>query len=231
MRKWINLFEYADPENRQNQTFYQGAAHYAPKSLWERPGFAEWFEGSKVCAPNGTPLMAFHGSFESFAEFKLDSENRRSYGFNRLGYWFDIDPRTPEYFAGYGDEHFMTRETAKGGSVMPCVLSIKKPLHLDSEFVYGNDDEESRNVKSDRIDAWDNLMNLLPKRAKSSAAEVDAFRNQLISEGYDGIYLGDTAADFGTRNYVGTDWWIAFHPNQIKSIMAPKFSNSNDIMS
>lgn len=279
MRKWINLLEYADPDKRQSDTFAQGSAHYSP-DLKDREGFSEWFAGSKVCGPTGDPLIAFHGSFEQFTEFKHQSDNRRSYGFNRLGFWFDVDPRTPEYFAG-------------GKSIMPCVLSIKNPFHLDSEFIYTPDIEELRTLSADfkevsgakmsarrdnlgnlvdregnpiilkngkrlnddlyrtierahdekrreilsyeneasqRIDGFHSLMKMLPRGAKSTDAEVDAFKADLIQQGYDGIYLGDTAADFATRDYVGTDWWIAFRPNQIKSIFAKSFSDSPNIM-
>ena len=104
------MTEYADPEDRMKDPFHRGEAHYAPP-LWDRPGFKQWFEGSKVCGPNGDPLIAFHGSFEQFTEFKLHSEKRQAYGFNRLGFWFDIDPRTPEYFAGLGSAQ-MTRLNA-----------------------------------------------------------------------------------------------------------------------
>lgn len=292
MRNWIQIInEYADPDKRKDDTFYQGTAHYAPKMIWERPGFKEWFAGSHVCAPNGEPLIAFHGSFEQFSEFKLVSERRRSYGFNRLGYWFDIDPRTPEYFAGYTGKTI----TTKVGGIMPCVLSIKKPFSLDSEFIYTPDvealnaisvlydeiselkwsashdslgnlvnretgeplllrdgrrltDTLSRKIENEydekrraimtyehdmetgpRIDAFGELMKMLPNGAKSTDAEVEAFKQQLIAEGHDGIYLGDTAADFKTRGFAGTDWWIAFYPNQIKSIYAKSFTSSPDI--
>ncbi len=286
MRNWINLLtEYADPDDRKTKTFYQGQAHYAPKSLWDREGFTEWFSGSKVAAPNGDPLVAFHGTYEDFSEFKLSSKNRHSYGFNRLGFWFDIDPRTPEYFAGYGDKDLMSRDYPKTtGSVMPCVLSIKNPFHMDSDFIYMEDINELRVIEkeymkmadqnssvsrdpqgnarlpdgsvfdemlfrkiskeydrvrarihswdsmhSERIDGWTQLMKLLPNGVKSSDADVDAFRNELIANGHDGIYIGDTAADFATRDFAGTDWWIAFHPNQIKSIFAQSFTDSPDI--
>ncbi len=296
MRNWINLInEYADPDDRMQEPYYRGAAHRAPASLWDRPGFKEWFAGSRVAAPNGDPLIAFHGSFEQFSEFKLVSDKRRAYGFNRLGFWFDIDPRTPEYFAGYQADT-LPHPNASAGGVMPCVLSIKKPFHLDSEFLYradadelaelqkeynvwsdafysstrddyGNrvdskgrplklpngerfDDRKYREMQKqydkltrnliqagtrgehggDRIDGFDILLKQLPNGAKSSDEEVDEFKRQLIAEGHDGIYLGDTAADFASRKFSGTDWWIAFHPNQIKSIFAQSFSDSSDIM-
>ena len=279
MRDYINILnEYADPEKRQDGTFYQGEAHYAPKSLRGRDGFKGWFKGSHVAGPTGDPLIAFHGTFERFTEFKMHSENRASHGFNRLGYWFDIDPRTPEYFAGYNNRKKELSPNMKVGSVMPCVLSIKKPFSLDSEFIYTPDiealnaakaeldhwaglrndrtlnkfDSDNANQKhhevnkvyselrrkiiayetelSDRIDGFNQLMKILPKGCKSTNAQVDAFKEDLIAQGHDGIYLGDTAADFGTRDYTGTDWWIAFQPNQIKSVFAQSFTDSPDIM-
>lgn len=277
MRQWIDLI---------NESYIHTQFHSAPQGLRERPGFEEWFAGSKAIDENGEPLMVFHGSFEHFAEFKLESENRRAYGFNRLGYWFDVDPRTPEYYGGFGTRDRPSEKSS--GGVMPCVLSIKKPFYLDSEYLWSPEIEALSEIKAeyeaqceqyyktktddlgnyrlpdntffnyqeykklekeydrlrqaiiasgfedgraDRIDAFDTLMKCLPKGPKSSEAEVEEFRNQLIAEGHDGIYLGDTAADFGTRGLAPTGWFIAFHPHQIKSILAQSFSaNSNNIM-
>lgn len=287
MRNFINLVEGADPDSK-NSIYHRGSSHYAP-DLWEREGFANWFKGSQVIGPTGNPLIAFHGSFEQFSEFRFQSDRRRSYGFNRLGFWFDVDPTTPEYFAGY--ENGIAKGTH--GGVMPCVLSIKKPLYLDSEFLYRDDAEELEqkqtlyraasllhmnshrdslgnivgrdgkslrlpdgrlltpklykeinddysNAKnkminlaggsSNRDDAFTHLMKLLPRGARSSDKEVDEFRQELESHGYDGIYLSDTAADFESRNFTSTDWWIAFRPNQIKSIFAKSFTDSPNIM-
>jgi hypothetical protein len=288
MRKWINLTEAADPDNKVDY-YHKGESHYAPE-LQERTGFSKWFEGSRVVGPTGKPLIAFHGSFEQFMEFKLESERRRAYGFNRLGFWFDVDPRTPAYFAGYIDNK---AGGSSVGGIMPCVLSIKKPFHLDSEYIYssevtdllllrdrfrevsrlythssrdnlGNivdrngervylssgelltpslyrdisrkyDEKKAKLIAPDgtgapRIDGFDRLLKLLPKGAKSRDADVDAFRRELEAEGHDGIYLGDTAADFESRGFSSTDWWIAFKPNQIKSIFAKSFSDSPNIM-
>lgn len=282
MRLHDFINEYADPDDRSSKTFHQGSAHYAPETLWDRPGFKEWFNGSHVVAPNHQPLVAFHGTFEQFSEFAMENGKKVSYGFNRLGYWFDIDPRTPEFFAGYNYGGNNEIKDEPYGTVMPCVLSIKRPFHFDSEYVFVDDVKELRdaytemkdaseryfaskensedynqnvslyglysiakqkyNKKRDQIIAWNDggidradgytaMMKKLPNGMESSNAQVDEFRQELISAGYDGIYFGDTAADFETRDYAGTDWWVAFYPNQIKSIFAQSFSaNSNDIM-
>ncbi len=266
MRKFIDIIDRDDDHySRTNMS--------STSYLFEKPGFKEWFSGSKVHDDSGNPLVCYHGTFEDFSEFKLQSENRRAYGFNRLGFWFDVSPETPSYFSG------------KSGNIKPCVLSIKKPFYLDSEFLYKDDTDKLRQahdtfkkysdlhqtVKLDdlgnyrlpdgkifdftsykkseieydtlrqksiayehdpkiRDDAFNRLMSLLPNGSKSSDKEVDSFKQSLIDEGHDGIYLGDTAADFATRNFKSTDWFVAFYPNQIKSIFSERFSSSSNIM-
>lgn len=243
------------------------------------PHFQNWFKGSKVVDKEGNPLVCYHGTFEDFVNFSYTPKNRISHGFNRLGFWFDADPRTPAWLAGYTPEgHYTT------GSIYPCYLSIKKPFHLDSEYLFGDDYEEVRRLhdrvkeyskvfyasrhdrfgnlvnQSDgelarlpdgtlctsrmyqtvrdeyeafvnklgdgthRIDAFWRLMKLLPGGIKSSTEDVVAFQKELIAEGHDGIYLGDTIADFSTRGHETTHWWIAFHPEQIKSVFAREFN-------
>ncbi len=81
----------------------------------------------------------------------------------------------------------------------------------------------------ERSDSFWRLMKLLPDGMDSSTEEVAAFQQELINEGHDGIYMADTIADWGHRNYSTTDWWIAFHPNQIKSIYAKSVSDSEKI--
>lgn len=244
-----------------------------------RPGFAEWFRGSKVVDRNGLPTICYHGTPEDFAEFNHQNGKRISYGFNRLGYWFDTDPRTPLAFTGYEEEHFENR-TRGTGAIIPCYLSIRKPFMLDSEYLFGDDQDRIRELygrmkelgkkrdqakyqngdyrlpdgsyfdereyyrareefekfhdslgkNGQRMDAFYRLMELLPQGVKSKDRDVIAFQEELISEGHDGIYLGDTIADFGSRNYDTTHWWIAFHPHQIKSVFAKNFTaGSHDI--
>ena len=245
----------------------------------DTPEFQNWFKGSWVVDKQGKPIVCYHGTFEDFAEFSYSPKNRTSYGFNRLGFWFDTDPRTPAWLAGYEEDG----RYPNVGSIYPCYLSIKKPFYLDSEYLFGEDQEHMRELaarvkeygklfhsaKRDqygnargpdgqpirlpdgsiftdrhyqnatkeydnfveklgnnqhRIDGFWKLMELLPDGIKSKTEDVVKFQQELISEGYDGIFLGDTIADFSSRNYETTHWWIAFHPNQIKSIFAKEFN-------
>jgi len=232
LRQWINLVERA-----------------AAPSITETPEFKRWFSGSKVVDAHGKPLVVYHGTLENFGHFKLDSERRRAYGTNRLGFWFDTNPKTPSYFAGYmGHADPEHDRITPGGNVMPCYLSIKRPLVFNSEPVWIEDQKaldahaSSRNWSAynrhveqmDRADAYDRLLRAISggRRVKQSSREweamVEEFREQAISEGYDGILLKDTFADAGTRGGGLTDWWIAFYPHQIKSAIANKGTFSPD---
>lgn len=260
MRDYINLIERA-----QNPVI-------------NSPAFQNWFKGSKVVDKHGQPLVCYHGTYEDFSKFSYQSENVISYGFNRLGFWFDVDPRTPAYFAGYDENH----SNQSMGSVYPCYLNIKKPFFLDSEYLFGEDQQKIRELSknfqeysklfhsgtrdrlgnmvlpngkffderlyrnakkelddfqeklggsANRIDGFWRMIDLLPNGFQSTTKEVVNFQKELIAEGHDGIYLGDTIADFATRNFDTTHWWIAFHPNQIKSVFAKEFNADSDDIS
>lgn len=249
----------------------------------QHPGFQSWFAGSKVVDGDGHPAVCYHGTFEDFAEFRHESENRKSYGFNRLGYWFDVDPRTPSYFAGVGAHRIdsLPDGVAGGGNVMPCFLRVTKPLYMDSEGLWGDDvekmqeyyalhkrynaygREEQRGLRTEdgqtfiaksdglpfdraryeelgkevhaleasyqKSDGWHRLMAHLPNGVKSKDHEVDEFKAAVMAEGYDGIYISDTLADHGSRNYETSHWWIVFDPKNIKSVFAKDFTDSENI--
>jgi len=200
--------------------------------------FWRWFGDSKVVDEKGRPLVMYHGTLEDFNIFKLDSDRRVSRMFNRFGFWFDQSPATPNYFAD-----------ASGGNVIPAYMSIKKPLILKSEPLFVEDRKllnrairegklgefNSLTKKLDREDSWDILMRAAgikftkdgkvdwsQNNEREVEARVEAFVNDLKSEGYDGIKLDDTLADAGSRagskeGSLETNWVIAFEPGQIKS--------------
>jgi hypothetical protein len=232
MREYINLMERAN--------------------VAENPAFQAWFKGSKVVDKQGQPLVCYHGTFRDFATFKHHAFGSAGSGFNRLGFWFDVSPDTANYFAGYHPE----TGPATGANVKPCFLSIKRPLAMSGDWLWDEDLEELRDLAQKlktldqndphndyyRIrkaydakqkemlsnDAWTRVMNHLPDGVKSKTEDVAAFQQQLISEGYDGIHLIDTMADGGSRGYKPTDWWIAFYPQQIKSVFNQTFDPDSD---
>lgn len=230
----------------------------------DTPEFDRWFRGSKVVDKTGKPVVCYHGTFFDFAKFAYKEEaslGLAGSGYNRLGFWFDTKPDTPNYFAGT-NPYAENGGSPSDGVVYPCFLNIKKPLVMNSEMLWDEDLDELRRLKAETrrlaytpgagheyemakrefdkaykaVDkagsyGWYRIMEMLPNGLKSSTAEVAAFQKEIIGEGYDGIYFPDTMADMGSRNYVPTDWWVAFHPNQIKSVFAKEFNPESEHMS
>jgi hypothetical protein len=61
------------------------------------PAFREWFRGSVVVNPDGTPRVMYHGS----ATAKIDAfMSERLQGWDRVSGWFAFDPRFAATFAG-----------------------------------------------------------------------------------------------------------------------------------
>jgi hypothetical protein len=232
-----------------------------------KPGFEQWFAGSKVVDKSGQPLVCYHGTFRDFAEFQYNDNGWAGSGFNRLGFWFDTDPKTPGWLAGDEEGYGI----GDGGNIKPCYLSIKKPLVMSGDMIWNEDLDELRQLRKNvsatyaarraakngdwnfgqldltyrdasrafdaamekmmQNDGWTRIMRLLPNGIKSTTEEVAAFQAECIAEGYDGIHFVDTMADSGTRDYAPTDWWLAFHPNQIKSVFASQFNPQSTNMS
>src|ERR1700739_4248374 len=141
MRKYITIAAQEVPKSIDTS---EHGLHNTPRGgtrtevvshghILENPKFRDWFAGSKVCDAAGNPLVCYHGTFFDFTKFRHEDKGRggAGSGFNRLGFWFDIDPGVPNWLAGYEDG----AEPSSGGVVYPCYLSIKKPFALDSEWL------------------------------------------------------------------------------------------------
>lgn len=98
-----------------------------PPALIDTPGFRQWFGQSKCIDKRGKPLRVYHGSFHNYDQFKYlphKGVGAAGWGFNRIGFWFDSHPRTPNEFAN-----------GEGGNVQPVYLSVQNPLVLQNEPV------------------------------------------------------------------------------------------------
>jgi hypothetical protein len=232
----------------------------------ENPAFKFWFGDSKVVSPEGKPLVCYHGTFsdfEHFAHTKDLGQGGAGNGFNRLGFWFDTDPRTPNWLAGYDENSGPSR----GSNVLPVYLKITNPLVVSSEYFHdaaevihlsseskrlywewnaavGDIDKHNlgekyraankkfdnflQYIKTSRIDGFDQIMKMLPNGGiRAKTIDVEAFRETIVAEGYDGIHISDTLADGASRSYDTTDWWLAFHPHQIKSVFAKNYDSNS----
>jgi hypothetical protein len=123
------------------------------ESPLDNPNFRKWFAGSKVVDKNGNPLVAYHGTSQDFEAFSVKpTKNVGRYGFNRIGFWFDTDPTTPNYFAGDDGDSIEGRQG--GGNVMPCYLSIKHPLVITSEALSARMEAQLRDLWAQHKALW-----------------------------------------------------------------------------
>jgi hypothetical protein len=88
----------------------------------------------------------------------------------------------------------------EGGVVYPVYLKITNPKVYDS---YESFQEATKGRRS-----------------------ASALRRDLIAQGFDGIQIKDSTTDFGGRR----DDWVAFYPNQIKSVFNARPTDSSNIL-
>lgn len=244
MRQFINLIERAN--------------------VLDNSEFKAWFAGSKVIDNDNKPLVCYHGTFRDFAKFENHDNGWAGNGFNRIGFWFDVAPETPNWLAGYEEGYGVST----GANVKPCYLSIKNPIIFTGEMIWEEDISNIQTLRKNMSDAfnywnavkngaswlsseaelkyrnagraydtamsrfmkddpWTRLRRLLPNGENATTSQVAEFQQECIVQGYDGIHLVQTMADAASRNYRPTDWWIAFKPNQIKSIFNQNY-NTDD---
>jgi len=172
------------------------------------------------------PDVAFHGTMDDFSQFKYESPTRVSRGLNRLGFWFDKNERTPNYFAGYAQP-----SESRKPNVIAAHISMKNPLIFASDEIHPELQDKINEMakrqdwygingllaQKGHDDAFDKLMRLLPNGGRTRNEVVDQIRQKLMDDGYDGIILKNTMADHQTRGGRPTDWYLPFRSEQIKS--------------
>jgi GNAT superfamily N-acetyltransferase len=157
------------------------AAKEQPNSVTETPEFKRWFTGSKVVNSDGSPMVVYHGTWESFDEFDT-------------GKSFD------------GGFHFGTADAAnarlgpdednmRGRNIMPVYLSIKNPKRLNDD-PYDEDTwceviaaakEEGHDgiVYPNRIEGGESWVAFQPNQIKSAIGNSGAFdpNSNLVTAG------------------------------------------------
>jgi len=165
--------------------------------------FQDWFRQSKVVDRSGLPRIVYHGTTADFDEFDLSllCTNTRHVKAS-LGFYFSADPGVCDMFNEKWDmtcypykQTFMT-----GANTMPVYLSLQNPLILPAEqFMH------------------------MHERFDLGGASIEHAREVLIDRGHDGILIpGDE--DISERLGGGewrADTFIAFRPEQIKSVFNP----------
>lgn len=176
--------------------------------------FKAWFgdwendpeHASKVVDKDGNPkemkpIPVFHGTVKEFDEFKKECIGSRcDKGFFGSGFYF-TDRKHAEY---YGSEE-------SGGKLISVYLNIRNPFIIGIDDPYGISKlskETTRRFKKafpgKTVDS-NNILKFIMYDIGS-----DKFTERLKKLGYDGVL-----SNMGIN---GRDEWVAFEPNQIKSV-------------
>lgn len=182
------------------------------------PQFKNWFgdwendpaNASKVVDENGEPLVVYHGSNQTFDEFKKMPSKRGTFVGSRdveaNGYFFTDNKE-------YADKAASLKVYDQGGNknVFNVFLNAKNILDLSS---YNNTSEEFfKKLTGDYPHEYFGMLENLDQwwRIFDDIEGIDKRLNEL---GYDGVKLAETSKDNETADVTSH---VVFDPNQIKS--------------
>jgi hypothetical protein len=186
----------------------------------DTPEFKQWFKGSKAVNEDGSPLVLYHGTTADFDEFKRDAKKRNRTG-NPDGFYFSPDASdTTEYLK----ENYDSDKYDEGSNVMPVYISVKRPFNYSGTRDFGKTpinaamieqfEKELREENPHLSDDWIRGKVNIFKETESGSPfpnitfSTAAMTRVLKAGGYDGMRDG--------RH------WIAFDPNQVKSVFNEK---------
>jgi hypothetical protein len=148
-------------------------------SQTETPEFKLWFGNSKVVDADGKPLVVYHGSERSFAEFDIE-EGQRGVG----GIWF-TDSKNYAYDMSRGG--WDSRKRGAGGQIVHAYLDVRNPFEFD---VFAEGIKLADDVGVDRPvdslqaqellsggDGWDSFVGNLVEDAKRAGHDALVIKN------------------------------------------------------
>jgi hypothetical protein len=254
-KEFANFTEQTRAE-RAKRNAKLGVEKYSLKAP-DTPEFKQWFEGSEVVNPDGSPKVMYHSTLEDFNEFDRTSD---------LGYHFGsafvANTRIDEASLGRGKGE----EKTTGANIMPVYLSIKNPLflrkdlgawvpekvigliydeiglsakqvselsRLSAEAIKNGIKEESR-IKAERKISKLRSYETAAIFSKQSKPFYDEMRKVLESKGYDGLkyintFEGEGEKKVERRKNPNNMTYVAFRSNQVKSAFNQKPTESADI--
>jgi len=179
----------------------------APKV--ETKAFKNWFGESKVVDDTNKPIVVYHarrGDFESFDPLKSEGKSAGT------GTFFSSSPDVAA-----------TYNTSSEHNIVPAYLSLKKPFVVDFNGANWNQGGSEALVKlPDGTD--DDLLSYFGAGVDEVVSTDDVAR-LAREQGYDGVIIRNVvdhgpAGRFATKEAENPgDIFIAFQPEQIKSVM------------
>jgi hypothetical protein len=108
---------------RQSRSIGRGGGQSTQKSTTGSQTFAAWFGRSKVVDEHGKPLIMYHGTKSSFADFDIKKFGASDEGLLGKGFYFTYNPEEASSYSlngqyGNGD----------APNVIPVYISLKNPF-------------------------------------------------------------------------------------------------------
>ena len=160
------------------------------------PEFKNWFRNSKV-VDGGEPAVVYHATVSNFDVFRQTRDvgfhfGTQSAAHDRLKHWSgDVSAKN------------------KPQNIMPCFLSIQKPLQLGDMLNWEPQEIGAELLKRGEI-SKEELTQILIRSSRDDRNKV--LMKVIKNLGYDGVSYTNAAEDKGSTT------WIAFEAGQVKSI-------------
>ena len=210
-----------------DQSVHAGDGGTATEAQTDTEAFRKWFSDSKVVDENGDPLVVYHGTaneFEAFEDTDVADNNAAGDGF-----YFTTSRTGAETYASPGKHPDVARRDDEligdNPRVIDAYLNIEKPFTHGQEF----SQDEANRLTSYFNNLSDENFRLREMEVSTSSLELradlrlrdrfggnDEFGEAIQSLGYDGYHFPNASTSFfGVEE--GSQHWVAYEPNQIKS--------------
>jgi hypothetical protein len=170
---------------------------------------------------NGKPQTFYHATTKDFDTFNTHGTGFASalgmaYEVERHGSFFAVDPKFAEGFI----EDPNTGRVKEGGRVIPVHLSIQSPIDLRDDALSRmlSDPETREEFKANDIDLNSiyNHFYELDRWELFDGPEGAEFVDNLQKLGFDGAIINEAIPN--DSNAKSGQVWVAFNPNQVKSV-------------
>ena len=170
---------------------------------------------------NGKPQTFYHATTKDFDTFNTHGTGFASalgmaYEVERHGSFFAVDPKFAEGFI----EDPNTGRVKEGGRILPVHLSIQSPIDLRDDALSRmlSDEETVAEFKANDIDLRSiyNHFYELERWELFDGPEGAEFIDNLQKLGFDGAIINEAIPN--NSNAKSGQVWVAFSPNQVKSV-------------
>lgn len=172
--------------------------------------FKRWFGDSQVVDADGKPLLVYHGTDATFANFDTQFIGKNTGADNTgLGFFFLADEGHARDFA---------QQTSGGERVLSAYISLKKPLFLTLDSIFSNESQAStlyeiftgeRLEPKEALAAINEEIGLGEYQDIPEVVSSEWAKDILVRDGFDGAI-----SRFGE----GVLEYIVFEPSQIRIV-------------